>query len=72
MLIYKNIDEHYNYFTLSTSENIFSINIPYPRVESFIKTCVTAPTSLPFCKMGDPDTTVVNMGQQIFIFFDNY
>ena len=29
--------------------NMFSINIPYPRVGSFTNTWVTAPTSLPFC-----------------------
>ena len=43
--------------------SIFSINIPYPVVGSFIRTCVTAPTSLPFWMMGEPDTSVVNKGQ---------
>ena len=30
------------------ASSIFSINIPYPRVGSFTRTCVTAPTSRPF------------------------
>lgn len=29
--------------------------IPYPRVGSFTKTCVTAPTMRPSCKIGLPD-----------------
>ena len=45
--------------------SIFSINIPYPVVGSFIITCVTAPTSLPFWMMGEPLRSVVNKGQQI-------
>ena len=36
--------------------SIFSINIPYPLCGRLTMTCVTAPTSLPFCKMGEPDT----------------
>jgi len=28
--------------------NIFSINMPYPVVGSLMRTCVTAPTGLPF------------------------
>ena len=39
--------------------SIFSMKIPYPAVGSFIKTWVTAPTSLPFWMMGEPDTSVV-------------
>ena len=39
--------------------SIFSINMPYPAVGSFIITWVTAPTSLPFWMMGEPDTSVV-------------
>jgi hypothetical protein len=44
--------------------NMFSINIPYPVVGSFIKTCATAPMSLPFWTMGLPLRRVVNKGQQ--------
>ena len=39
--------------------DILSINIPYPVVGSLMRTCVTAPTSLPFWMMGEPDTSVV-------------
>ena len=38
--------------------NIFSMKIPYPVVGSLMRTCVTAPTSLPFWIMGEPDTSV--------------
>lgn len=61
-----------SYSDFWVSASIFSIKIPYPLVGSFTKTWVTAPINFPFCKIGLPDTTVVNMGQQIFIFFDNY
>ena len=44
--------------------NIFSMKIPYPVVGSLMRTCVTAPTSLPFWIIGLPDTSVVNIGQQ--------
>ena len=36
------------------ASSIFSIKIPYPEVGSFTKTWVTAPMSLPSCKMGLP------------------
>jgi len=65
------IDEHFTYLIFFASANIFSMNIPYPLVGSFTKTCVTAPTIRPFCRMGEPDTTVVNMGQQILWKFSN-
>ena len=39
--------------------SIFSIKIPYPVVGSPMRTWVTAPTSLPFWMMGEPDTSVV-------------
>ena len=39
--------------------SIFSMKMPYPVVGSLIRTCVTAPTSLPFWMMGEPDTSVV-------------
>ncbi len=35
--------------------SIFSINIPYPRVGSFMSTCVTAPMMRPFWIIGLPD-----------------
>ena len=44
--------------------NIFSIKIPYPVVGSFMRTCVTAPTSLPFWIIGEPLTSVFKKGQQ--------
>ena len=34
--------------------SIFSIKMPYPAVGSFMRTWVTAPTSLPFWMMGEP------------------
>ena len=34
--------------------SMLSINIPYPVVGSLMRTCVTAPTSLPFWMMGSP------------------
>ena len=43
--------------------SMFSMNIPYPTVGSFIITCVTAPTSLPFWIIGEPLSSVVNKGQ---------
>ena len=42
----------------SLAFSIFSIKIPYPVVGSLISTWVTAPTSLPFWMMGEPDTSV--------------
>ena len=65
MPAYYFIDEHFCYFIFSASANIFSIKIPYPLVGSFTKTCVTTPTIRPFCRMGEPDTSDVNMGQRI-------
>ena len=44
----------YGYHPAASS--IFSIKIPYPRVGSFTRTCVTAPTSLPFWITGEPLT----------------
>lgn len=35
--------------------SMFSINIPYPLVESWMNTWVTAPISFPSCIIGDPD-----------------
>ena len=43
--------------------SIFSAKIPYPLVGSLTKTWVTAPTSLPLCKIGEPLGSDVNMGQ---------
>ena len=68
---------HYSFFIFYDARacgifaafNIFSINIPYPVVGSFIITCVTAPTSLPFWMMGLPLTSVVNIGQQFLEFY---
>jgi hypothetical protein len=51
-------------FLYPAASNIFSMNIPYPRVGSFTKTCVTAPTNFPFCTIGDPDTGDCHYGQQ--------
>ena len=59
--------EHFCYLIFSASESIFSINMPYPRVGSFTKTCVTAPMSLPFWIIGEPLTSDVNKGQQIVV-----
>ncbi len=42
---------HFCYFPASS---IFSISTPYPIVGSFTSTCVTAPTSFPFCRIGLP------------------
>lgn len=39
------------------ASSIFSIKILYPLVGSFPGTCVTAPTSFPFCKTGEPITS---------------
>lgn len=66
MLAYYFIDEHFPYLIFSASASMSSINIPYPRVGSFTKTCVTAPASLPFYSTGEPLTSVVNMGQKYF------
>ena len=46
--------------------SIVSRKIPYPLVGSFSSTWVTAPTNLPFCKMGEPDMSDVNKGQKLF------
>ena len=62
-------DEHSPYLIFSASANMFSIKIPYPLVGSFTKTCVTAPTNLPFWMMGEPLTTVVNRGDYKFYAF---
>ena len=35
--------------------SIFSMKIPYPVVGSPMRTCVTAPTRRPFCRIGEPD-----------------
>ena len=40
---------------LSHSASISSMDMPYPLVGSETRTCVTAPTSLPFCIIGLPD-----------------
>ena len=48
----------------SAAFSIFSINIPYPSVGFATNTCVTAPTSMPFWIIGEPDSSVVNKGQQ--------
>ncbi len=47
--------------------NIFSMKMPYPVVGSLMRTCVTAPTSLPFWIIGEPDRCVVKKGQQNLI-----
>ena len=64
---------------ICTEVSIFSIKMPYPVVGSLISTWVTAPTSLSFWMMGEPDTSVVKKGQQnltkrlnqfiVFLFF---
>ena len=46
-------DRPYSY---DAASSIFSMNIPYPLVGSLTRTWVTAPTSLPFCKIGLPNT----------------
>ena len=56
-------------FVSSVVISIFSMKMPYPVVGSFIKTCVTAPTSLPFWMMGLPLRCVVNKGQQFLEFY---
>jgi len=58
---------HYDAFAMGifAAFNIFSMKIPYPVVGSLIRTCVTAPTSLPFWMMGLPLTSVVKKGQQL-------
>ena len=45
------------------ASSIFSIKIPYPEVGSFTRTWVTAPMSLPSCKIGEPDTSDWQYGQ---------
>ena len=42
-------------FPYEAASSIFSMEMPYPLVGSFTSTCVTAPTSLPSCRMGLPD-----------------
>ena len=49
------------------ASSIFSIKIPYPQVGSFTKTWVTAPISLPSCRIGLPDTSDWHCGQQIVL-----
>ena len=60
-----NLGRAYDAFAIGicAAFSMFSINIPYPVVGSLIKTCVTAPTSLPFWIIGEPDRSVVNKGQ---------
>ena len=41
---------------ICAAASIFSMKIPYPSVGSATMTCVTAPTSFPFCRIGEPDT----------------
>ena len=48
---------------ISAAFNIFSMKMPCPVEGSLTRTCVTAPTSLPFCMMGEPLRSVVNRGQ---------
>ena len=43
----------------STARIIFSMKIPYPDVGSLMRTCVTAPMSLPSCTKGLSLTSVV-------------
>ena len=43
-------------FARTQCSSMFSINIPYPLVESWMNTWVTAPISFPSCIIGDPDT----------------
>ena len=59
-------DEHFLFY-FSASVSIFSINIPYPLVGLFTKTCVIAPTNFPFWIIGLPLTSVVNRGEQIHL-----
>ena len=46
------------HFYYAAAANMFSMNIPYPVVGSFTRTWVTAPTSLPFWIIGEPDTPI--------------
>ena len=45
------------------ASSIFSMKIPYPAVGSFTSTWVTAPTSFPSWRMGEPDTSDCHYGQ---------
>ena len=40
--------------TLPQCSSIFSIKIPYPFLESYTRTWVTAPMNFPFCIIGLP------------------
>ena len=57
---------------LAILESIFSMKTPYPVVGSLIITWVTAPTSLPFWMIGEPDRCVVKQGQHIFANFARF
>ena len=46
--------------------SMFSMKMPYPMAGLFTSTWVTAPTSLPFWIMGEPDTSVSSRGQKKF------
>ena len=53
---------------LATYFAAFSIvltDIPYPLHGSFERTCVTAPTIRPFCKIGKPLTSDCHYGQHV-------
>ena len=50
-------------FVYTQCSSIFSINIPYPLVESCINTWVTAPISFPSWMIGLPDMSESSKGQ---------
>ena len=50
----------------AAASSIFSMKIPYPVVGSLTRTWVTAPTSLPSCIIGEPDTLMSSRGQKKF------
>ena len=50
-------------FFYPAASSIFSIKIPYPAVGSFTSTWVTAPTSFPSCRIGEPDRSDCHYGQ---------
>ncbi len=72
MPAYYLIDEHFFYLIFSASANIFLMKIPYPLVGSFTNTWVTAPISLSFWIIGEPDTSDVNMGQKVLFFLGKF
>ena len=54
------------FYAASSAASMAPIVTPYPRDGSDTSTWVTAPTSLPFCIMGLPLTSVSSRGQNFF------